>query len=108
MFPHIWRCTMKTIIFGIFFGLMVSAETIGAQSQEIPPSKCQQLALDFGKDPDALTVDQLGQLQFCINQTLEKQEARNPPSMLKGTIIEPLSPFPNDSFPTPSNLGTKD
>ena len=99
---------MKIVFLGIFFGLLVTAETTGAQAQEIPTSKCQQLAHDFGNDPDALPVDRLQQLQFCINQILYQREASNPPAMLKGTIIESLTPSPTDSFPTPSHLGTKE
>ena len=98
---------MKILFLGILFGLMLTAESIGAQTQEISPSKCQQLALDFGNDPDAVTVDRLYQLRFCIKQTLDQRETNNPPAMLKGTIIEPLTPSPHDSFPPASDLGTK-
>ena len=83
---------MKMVLFGIFFGLLVTTQITGVQAQEIPTSKCQQIAHDFGNDPDALPTERLQQLQYCINQILNQREASNPPAMLKGTIIEPLRP----------------
>ena len=99
---------MRTLPLAIVCGLLLSANVTEAEVREVPPPRCQQLALDFAENPDALEADRLKQLQFCINQALAKREATDPPTMLKGTIIEPLTSSENDSLPTPPNLGTKD
>ncbi len=99
---------MKTFVLVLFFGLALSTEAVEAQSPEASPTKCQQLALDFGKDPDALTAEHLQQLRFCITQTLNDREAKNPPAMLKGTIIDPLTSSDTGASPSPSSLNSND
>ena len=90
---------MKTLSLAILFGLLLSPVVTIAQTEENPLPRCQQLAYNFAENPDSLKEAQLKQLQFCINQILAEQEATNPPTMLKGTIIEPLLPSEGDLLP---------
>ena len=83
---------MKNLFLVMFFGLFASADVIEAEVREVPQATCQQLAHDYAENPGSLKKKRLKQLQFCINQTLRQQEATNPPTMLQGTIIEPLTP----------------
>ncbi len=96
---------MKTVLVAIGFGLIVSSGLALAETGEIPQSKCQQLASAYAKNPDSLEGERLKQLQFCINRTLTKRRTSNPPPMLKGTIVEPLSP--SDSAPPAPPTGLK-
>lgn len=83
---------MKIEILAIGLGLFLSAHVTEAKIREVPQSRCQQLAHDYAENPGSLERDRLKQLQFCVNQTLAQQETLKPPTMLKGTIIEPLTP----------------
>ena len=96
---------MKTVLFTICFGLIVSSGLAVAEKGEIPQSKCQQLASEYAKNPDSLEGERLKQLQFCINRTLAKRRTSNPPPMLKGTIVEPSSS--SDSAPPSAPTGLK-
>ncbi len=96
---------MKTALFAICFGLIVPSGLALAETGEIPQSKCQKLASEYEEDPDSLGGERLKQLQFCINQTLAKRRASNPPPMLKGTIVEPSSS--SDSAPPSPPTGLK-
>ncbi|WP_454062876.1 hypothetical protein [Candidatus Nitrospira salsa] len=82
---------MKALFQAIFLGLMLFADLTHAATTEKEQARCQQLAQDFAEDPYSITMVRLRQLQFCINQTVAQRETRNPPTTLKGTIIEPLS-----------------
>ena len=82
---------MKAIYLPIFLGLILFTGVAEAKAAEKTIPRCQQLAQDYAKNPASLKVDRLKQLQFCINQALAQRRMTNPPSMLKGTIIEPPS-----------------
>ncbi len=82
---------MKTVYLALSLGLILFAGMAKAEVGEKPIPRCQQLAQDYAKNPDSLKVDRLKQLQFCIIQALAQRKTSNPPSMLKGTIIEPPS-----------------
>ncbi len=98
---------MKIVILAISMGLILSADLTEAQTAENFLPRCQQLAQDYSKKPETLTADRLKQLQYCINQSLAKRETTDPPAMLKGTIIEPLSPSSGSSMPTSPDLQRK-
>ncbi len=83
---------MKILYLAIPLGLIMFADLAEAETLKKEQARCQQLAHDFAEDPGSLKVVRLRQLQFCINQTIAQREAKNPPNVLKGTIIEPLSP----------------
>lgn len=95
---------MKTLFLAISFGLILFPIVTEAETVENPLPRCQRLAYDFAENPDSLKGDRLKQLQFCINQTLAQQEATDPPMMLKGTIIEPLSPSEGEPLPSSPQL----
>ena len=99
---------MKTLFLAISLGLIVFPIVTEADIRENPLPKCQQLAHDFAENPDSLGEVRLKQLQFCINQTLAQREATNPPTMLKGTIIEPLIPPEGVPVPTSPELPAQD
>ena len=90
---------MKTVYFSISLGLILFAVEGVADTGENTKRRCQQLARDFSENPDSLKVDRLKELQFCINQTLAQRNATVPPTMLKGTIIDPP---PSSETETPS------
>ena len=94
---------MKTVYLVISLGLIVSAGVAEAETMEKTIPRCQQLAQDFANNPASLQTDRLKQLQYCINQALAQQKATNPPRMLKGTIIEPLSSSETSSPTVPKN-----
>ncbi len=97
---------MNFLLLVVFLGLLLSPAVIKAESKQNSRPKCQQLAYDFSENPDSLNGERLKQLQFCINQTLAKRENTNPPTMLKGTIIEPIVPSTGNPLPdstTPPN-----
>lgn len=96
---------MKTGILAIVLGLFLFSHMTEAKIREIPLPRCQQLAHDYAENPDSLEGERLRQLQFCINQTLAKRQSLQPPKMLQGTIIEPLTSPGNDSLPTPLKQG---
>ncbi len=98
---------MTALLMTIIFGLGFAFTSTQAETQENPVSRCEQLALDYSKAPDTLDIARLKQLQICINQTLAKREATDPPTMLRGTIIEPLSPSGNTSIPEAPDLGSQ-
>ena len=83
---------MKVGILAMGLGLFLSAHVTEAKIREIPLPRCQELAQDYAESPGSLDGDRLKQLQFCVNQTLAQQETLKPPTMLKGTIIEPRTP----------------
>ncbi len=95
---------MKIVILAISMGLILSADVTEAQTVENFLARCQQLAQDYAKNPESLKADRLTQLQYCINQSLAKRETTDPPTMLKGTIIEPLSPSAGSSLPALPDL----
>ncbi len=99
---------MKTLFLAISFGLIVFADVTEAETGENPLPKCQQLASEYAENPDSLRGNRLKQLQFCITQTLAQQEATDPPMLLEGTIIEPLSPSEGDPLPASPQLPVKD
>jgi hypothetical protein len=99
---------MKALFLAVSFGLIVFPIVTEADTRENSLPRCQQLAHDFAENPDSLEEDRLKQLQFCIKQTLAQREATNPPTMLKGTIIEPLIPSENVPVPTSPALPAQD
>ena len=94
---------MKTVYLVVSLGLIVFAGVAEAEAEQKTLPRCQQLAQDFANNPDSLQADRLKQLQYCINQALTQQKATNPPRMLKGTIIEPLSSSETSSPTVPKN-----
>jgi hypothetical protein len=99
---------MKALFLTISFWLILFPVETEAETRENPLPRCRQLAYDFAENPDSLKNDQLKQLQFCINQTLDLQEATNLAMMLKGTIIEPLSPSAGDPLQNSPELPAPD
>jgi hypothetical protein len=98
---------MKTVYLAISLALVLFAGVAGAETGEKTIPRCQQLAQDYAQNPGSLNVDRLKQLQFCINQTLAQRKTTNPPSMLKGTIIEPLSSSETSTPSVPKNSDSK-
>ncbi len=98
---------MKIAILALSIGLITSAEVAEKTAENSLP-RCQQLAHEYAKDPESLKEDRLKQLQFCINQALNKRVATEPPTMLKGTIIEPLVPSAGSSVPAQPGLQSGD
>ncbi len=86
---------MRSEVLVVCLGILGFAGVTEAEVREVPQATCQQLAHDYAENPASLKKERLKQLQFCINKTLRQQEAMNPPSMLKGTIIEPLTSSPS-------------
>ncbi len=97
---------MKALFMTIIFGLVFAFSSTQAETQENSLSRCEQLALDYSKDPDTLDIARLKQLQYCINQAVTKREATDPPTMLRGTIIEPLSPSGSTPIPETPDSGS--
>ena len=97
---------MTALLVTMIFGLVFASTSTQAETKENSLSRCEQLALDYSQHPDTLDITRLKQLQFCINQTLAKRETTDPPTMLRGTIIEPLSPSGNTSVPEALDLGS--
>ncbi len=99
---------MKIAILALSIGLITSAEVAEAKTAESSLPRCQQLAHEYAKDPESLKEDRLKQLQFCLNLSLNKRVATEPPTMLKGTIIEPLVPSAGSSVPAQPGLQSGD
>ena len=87
--------TMILMLAGAFWAILFYGTLVHAQ--EPPDSQCQSLAAKFGKNPDALSMNELERLRFCVNQTLEHRQKNLQDGLLKGTIIEP--PTSSDSSP---------
>ncbi len=99
---------MKIVILVISMGVIMSVYGTEAKAGENALSRCQQLAHDYAENPESLKASRLKQLQYCINQSLAKRETTDPPTMLKGTIIEPLAPSAGSSFPASPDLQSDD
>ena len=91
---------MRYLMMSLLLGMIFSGGTVSAQ--EPPDVQCQTLANQFSKNPDALGIQALERLRFCVNQALEYREQNLKGELLKGTIIESQSPSEDASDRQPS------
>jgi len=90
---------MRYVLIGILLGIIFSSGMLSAQ--EPPDAQCLTLANKFSENPDSLAIQELERLRFCVHQALEHREQSLKGELLKGTIIEPLSPSGSSSDTKP-------
>ena len=105
---------MKTIVVVVVTGLGmmtfggITLANLLEVKKAVEGTLCRKLATDYAKDPSALTVQSIAQLQICLAQTLQAAplraipknfdiQATPPPSSNRVDTILPTPPTP----PTP-------
>ncbi len=71
---------MKIVIGGVALGSLIFTGLASANLLEVKEAVegalCQKLATDYAKEPSALTVQSIAQLQICLAQTLQATPSR--------------------------------
>ncbi len=96
---------MKPLIFGTLFGMLLFTGSATANLLEVKKAVegavCKKLAASYAKDPSALTVQSIAQLQICLAQTLQAAPSRAIPRNFDIQTPPPSSSQVETTLPTP-------